>query len=237
MANQFKTLNGRSFDVAIIGMGPVGTVLANILGQYQISTAILDRQPSAYTLPRAVSFDDEAMRIFQSMGLSDPIDEISEVGSDALFVDSDGDTLARWERPKVRSPNGWFYNYRFYQPELEAILRRGLDRYPCVTARWGCEVTGLTHHADGVAVQYLDAATQETSVLFAAYAVGCDGARSFTRSCIDTGLEDLGFREPWLVIDLLVNDPPTDPSGETHHFCEPERSGSDVFVGAKRQAF
>jgi 3-(3-hydroxy-phenyl)propionate hydroxylase len=237
LVNQFKTPNGRSFDVAIIGMGPVGSVLANVLGQYQISTAILDRQPSAYALPRAASFDDEAMRIFQSIGLSDPIDEITEVGSDALFVDSDGNTLARWERPKVRSPNGWFYNYRFHQPELEAILRRGLVRYPCVTAKWGCEVTGLTRHADGVAVQYLDAATQETSELFASYAVGCDGARSFTRSCINTNLEDLGFCEPWLVIDLLVNDPVTDPGGETYHFCEPERSGSDVFVGAKRRRF
>ena len=47
------------FDVAIIGIGPVGSVLANILGQYDIKTVLLDRVTSAYQLPRAVMFDDE----------------------------------------------------------------------------------------------------------------------------------------------------------------------------------
>ena len=48
-----------TYDVAIIGLGPVGGTLANILGGYGIKTVILERQPIAYHLPRAVSFDDE----------------------------------------------------------------------------------------------------------------------------------------------------------------------------------
>ena len=54
----------------------MGSVLANILGQYDIKTVLLDRVTSAYQLPRAVMFDDEIMRIFQSLGLSKKMQEI-----------------------------------------------------------------------------------------------------------------------------------------------------------------
>ena len=72
-----------TYDVAIIGLGPVGSTLANILGQNGIKTVALDRENTTYHLPRAVMFDDEIMRIFQSLGLSKKMLEISEVGGGA----------------------------------------------------------------------------------------------------------------------------------------------------------
>ena len=62
-----------TFEIAIIGLGPVGAALANILGQYEISTAVIERDAAPYHLPRAVAFDDEVMRIFQSIELAKPI--------------------------------------------------------------------------------------------------------------------------------------------------------------------
>ena len=77
------TITPSNYDVVIIGHGPVGSTLANILGQYNISTLILDQEESAYHLPRAVAFDDEIMRIFQSLDLSDQMENIAEVGGNA----------------------------------------------------------------------------------------------------------------------------------------------------------
>ena len=79
-----------SFDIAIVGLGPVGATLANILGQYELSTIILERDPETHHLPRAVAFDDEVMRIFQSIELANQINEIVEVGAGAHFVDMNG---------------------------------------------------------------------------------------------------------------------------------------------------
>ena len=93
-------------EVAIIGLGPVGTTLANLLGQMGISTVALDQARNISPLPRAVAFDDEVMRIFQTIGLSEEMDNISEVGAGAKFIDSEGKTLVNWERPIKRSPNG-----------------------------------------------------------------------------------------------------------------------------------
>lgn len=42
-------------DVAIIGLGPVGATLGNLLGMLGVSTILLDREETAYHLPRAVT--------------------------------------------------------------------------------------------------------------------------------------------------------------------------------------
>mgnify|MGYP001252116432 CR=1 FL=1 len=229
------TAQVQKFDVAIIGLGPVGSTLANILGQYGIKTVALDREDTAYHLPRAVMFDDEIMRIFQSLGLSEKMQEISEVGGGARFVDADGTTLAHWSRPEVLSPNNWYINYRFHQPDLENVLRDGFKRYPEVTEYWGCDVTRLEQDASRVTVNYRESSTSSDKTLQASYVVGCDGGRSFTRNFINPEIEDLGFHEPWLVIDLLLKNRQEIDSRESFHFCEPERSGTYVFLGKKRK--
>ena len=122
--------NFKDYEVAIVGLGPGGSALANILGKYGIRTVALDRETSAYNLPRAVMFDDEIMRIFQSMGLAKKIEGISEIGGGAKFLNVDGATLVHWSRPETISPNGWYVNYRFHQPDLEQVLREGYRRYP-----------------------------------------------------------------------------------------------------------
>lgn len=51
-----------AFDVAIVGMGPVGAVAANLLGIRGLSTLIIDKEADVHPLPRAIAFDHEAMR-------------------------------------------------------------------------------------------------------------------------------------------------------------------------------
>ena len=42
------------FDVCIIGYGPVGAALANLFGMSGLRVAVLEREASAYHLPRAI---------------------------------------------------------------------------------------------------------------------------------------------------------------------------------------
>ena len=226
-------MDHETFDVAVIGLGPVGSALANVLGQYGLSTVVLDRETSAYHLPRACACDDEVMRIFQSMGLASPMSDVMEAGGDAHFVDAEGNRLVSWSRPQERSANGWYVNYRFYQPALEDVLRAGFARYPSVSALWACEVTDLEQDDGGVTVRYQIAS--EPCELRAAYVVGCDGARSFTRAAMQSPVEDLGFHEPWLIIDLKLKQPETEPDRNTYHYCTLDPSGTKVFVGSKRK--
>jgi len=222
-------------DVAIIGLGPVGATLANILGQYGISTIIFERDAAPYHLPRAVAFDDEVMRIFQSIGLAANINEIVEVGAGAHFVDAQGMLLVDWVRSQKISPNGWFVNYRFHQPKLEGILRAGLERFPYITTLLQREVCSLIEKPEGVKVEYKNLETGEFDSAQAAFVIGCDGARSFTRDMIGSGFDDLGFHEPWLVVDLILQKSRPDLGHYSIHHCDPNRPATYVFIGGQRR--
>src|SRR5208283_5603387 len=59
------------YEVCVLGCGPAGATLANLLGLCGVSVLVLEREGAAYPLPRAVQFDDEVMRVLQTIGLSD----------------------------------------------------------------------------------------------------------------------------------------------------------------------
>ena len=56
------------FDVIIIGFGPTGGTLASLLAKSNLSILLLEKEKNLYPLPRAVHFDDEVMRVFETIG-------------------------------------------------------------------------------------------------------------------------------------------------------------------------
>ena len=132
-----------NYDVTIVGLGPIGAVLANFLGRYGLGVIVIEKESIAHQLPRAVAFDDEVMRIFQNIGISKEVNNIVAVGENAHFVKPDGEILVTWDRPQKIGSNGWFLNYRFHQPDLENILRQRLDTYTNVSIKLESTVVNL----------------------------------------------------------------------------------------------
>src|ERR1700689_566407 len=130
------------FDICIIGCGPVGAALANLLGMSGLRVVVLEREPSVYHLPRAVSLDGEGMRLFQTMGLAEQLLPKLNVSRNIRHVSADGKLLLLIARSGT-GPEGWHNAYRFYQPELETILREGVSRFPSVDVRLRCEAFAL----------------------------------------------------------------------------------------------
>jgi 3-(3-hydroxy-phenyl)propionate hydroxylase len=77
-------------DIVIVGCGPVGAMLANLLGLQGISTLVLEREAAIYNLPRAVHFDDEVMRLLQAAGLAETMQRLVHVSPGMKFVDDTG---------------------------------------------------------------------------------------------------------------------------------------------------
>src|SRR5690349_5074510 len=163
-------------EVAIIGCGPVGATLANLLGLQGITTLVLEREAAIYNLPRAVHFDDEVMRLFQAAGLAEVIQPLVRVSVGMKFVDDSGRLLLDWPRPQEVGPQAWHASYRFHQPELEGVLRQGLARWPCVSVRLRTEVFALEQERDAVVIRYEDLTTGSLARCRARYVTGCDGA-------------------------------------------------------------
>jgi 3-(3-hydroxy-phenyl)propionate hydroxylase len=56
-------------EVAIVGAGPAGLFMANLLGLYGVDAVLVEKNATTVQEPRAVSIDDEAMRVMQAIGL------------------------------------------------------------------------------------------------------------------------------------------------------------------------
>ena len=121
-------------NVLIVGFGPTGSVLANLLSKYNITIHILEKENEIYNLPRAVHFDDEIMRVFQTIGITKNFLKNTIINKGTKFVNSSGKVLLDWPRPKSITENGWYPSYRFHQPDLERNLRNRLKTFKKVKA-------------------------------------------------------------------------------------------------------
>jgi len=211
-------------DVAIIGYGPAGATLANLLGQYGLSVLVLEREAEIYPLPRAIHFDGEVMRVFETAGLRREVEAISRPGLKGMyFNNAAGETLLIRAGTSERGPHGCANNHYFHQPELEAVLRAGLQRYPQVQVRTRREVTAIEDGQDFATLQVKDLDSGKVQAMQARYVVGCDGARSMVRKAIGTAMIDLGLHQPWLVFDVRLKADVPDLPDHTVQHCDPAR--------------
>ncbi|MDB3891804.1 bifunctional 3-(3-hydroxy-phenyl)propionate/3-hydroxycinnamic acid hydroxylase [Alphaproteobacteria bacterium] len=215
-----------SFDVVIVGLGPVGGVLANMMGKAGINTLVIEREAAAYPLPRAVHFDDQTMRVFQSIGVAEKVEEVARINPGMRFVDKQDNLLLDWPRPQEVGPFGWHPSYRFHQPDIEKIMNDGLDRYDCVKVMRNTNVHSLKEAEDSVTL--IGKKKGQDFKATGRYVVGCDGAKSIIRQHIGSEMIDFGFQERWLVVDVVLTKPRPDLGDFTIQTCNPERPSTYV---------
>ena len=220
--------SGIDAEVALVGYGPVGKVLAVLLGQLGHSVVVLERWPEPYPLPRAVHFDHEVGRILQSCGIGAELREISEPGEIYEWRNAAGQTLLRFGRVG-HGPSGWPLSSMFNQPTLEALLDTRAAELPSVEAHRGVEVAGLSSDTQGVTLH-----TAHRGDVRAEFVVGCDGANSTVRSLVDLPVTDLGYFYDWLVVDVILDEARVfDPLNL--QICDPARPTTVVSGGPGRR--
>jgi 2-polyprenyl-6-methoxyphenol hydroxylase-like FAD-dependent oxidoreductase len=60
-----------SCEVAIVGAGPIGLMLANLLGIAGVDVVVLERNEGLVGLPRAIAYGVETEPLFAQIGLFD----------------------------------------------------------------------------------------------------------------------------------------------------------------------
>ncbi|RYF61107.1 MAG: bifunctional 3-(3-hydroxy-phenyl)propionate/3-hydroxycinnamic acid hydroxylase [Comamonadaceae bacterium] len=228
-------LNGRntSVDVLIVGAGPVGLTLANILGLHGVRTLVVEDRDSLIDYPRGIGLDDESLRGFQGLGLVDEVLPHTSPNQIMRFVNGKGRLLA--EVNPTGGDFGWPRRHAFVQPMVDAELLRGLNRFECVDVRWSHRVDSFTEVTDGVE-SVLIAKDGAKSLVSARYVVGCDGGRSTVRHRLGISFEGTTSPTRWLVMDIR-----TDPLGNPNTYvgADPRRPYVSVSIahGIRRFEF
>jgi 3-(3-hydroxy-phenyl)propionate hydroxylase len=215
------------YDVLIVGFGPVGATMANLLVQRGLRVCVVDAEREIYDKPRALTFDHEAMRVFQACGLAERIAQFTAPHPGTHYLGVDGRVIKKFMSIPPPYPLSWAPTITFVQPELERLLREGVAESAAVDVLLGHRALAFTQNNGGVTLSAHDLAQGRERVLHGRILLGCDGANSFVRKQLDIPLEDLGFDEWWMVVDVRINSPVELPP-QGVQYCWPSRPSTYV---------
>ncbi len=214
-------------DVLIVGYGPSGATLANLLGCRGHRVLVIDQALEIYDKPRAITADQEALRIFQEIGLADEITQSTTPHPGTDFVGMQGQVIKRFYPADPPNPLAWDPSFMFVQPELEATLRRGVERFAQVTALTGHAYLDLQQTDGCVRARIKRLSDGQVMTIQAQYVVAADGATSTVRKQLGASIEDLAFDEWWIVVDAWIRGPLKLPE-RCVQYCRPSRPGTYI---------
>lgn len=224
-----------NYDICIIGFGPTGAIAAGLLAAAGHSVVVVDRLTDIYDKPRAIALDHEIMRVFQNMGIVDKVLPYAAEYPASEYRGIDGAIIKRLDAAPPPYSQGWAPNFSFIQPPVEQCLRDhavGLG----VSTLLGYELVGISQGEQAATVE-LRAPDGDSKHVTASFVIGADGANSTVRRLSGLKLDDLDFDEPWLVVDVNVNDEALSSLPTVNvQYCEPSRPATYVVgVGNHRR--
>lgn len=194
-------------EVVIVGAGPAGLMLANVLGMYGKRVTVLEAMDSLIDYPRGVGLDDESFRTIQTVGLVDAVRPHTSPQHIMRLVNGAGKVML------VNNPQteefGWERKHSFIQPEVDRVLYEGLSRFGNVEVLFGHRVEEVEEDLNGVtAIALVTSADGEVEHrrIRGRFLVGCEGGKSPTRKRLGVTFEGESPSTRWLVVDVN-NDP------------------------------
>lgn len=168
-------------EVAVVGAGPTGLMLACELALSGVTCTVLERRARPRTDSRAISMHARSLELLDLRGLAGRFTDagialptfplgLKGAGIDFGRLDSDFPYLLGIPQSRIE----------------ELLAERALELG--VNLRWSTEVTGISQDGDGVTVTLGDTVERY------AYVTACDGIRSFVRRAL--GVPFPGFANP-----------------------------------------
>jgi 3-(3-hydroxy-phenyl)propionate hydroxylase len=225
-------------SVIVVGAGPVGCTAALLLADFGIPVTLLERHAQPHLLPRAVHLDDEVARILDRVGVSEGFHTRSRSCSGLRLLDAEHRVMAEFGREHQASKHGFPQANMFHQPDLEELLLARVERHPLIRLHRGAEACGLDDPAGPLTaaparVRARLAGDQMAQTFTGRFVLGCDGANSTIRDLAGITMEDLGFTERWLVVDLRA-EAGLDTWDGVEQVCDPARAATFMQVTGDR---
>jgi 3-(3-hydroxy-phenyl)propionate hydroxylase len=227
-----------SQPVIVVGAGPAGCTAALLLAGFGIPVTLLERYPQPHPLPRAVHLDDEVARILDRICVAEGFLARSRPGSGLRLLDARHRVMAEFSRDRQPSQHGFPQANMFHQPDLEDLLLARVGQHPLIDFRRGAEVCGLDDDdapgpVSAAPVRVHATIGGQPQTFTGRVVLGCDGANSTIRQLAGITMEDLGFTERWLVVDIKA-DTGLDTWDGVEQICDPARPATFMHITGDR---
>lgn len=187
-------------DVLVVGAGPVGMTVAILLAARGVGVTVIEKNAGTANDPKAISLDDESLRVYQQAGIEDLVLDVIVPGTGTKYYDADNLELFHGQAA-VPYRSGYPFKNPFAQPDLERVLSAALVAHPLVDLHFATELVDFTD-ADGAVTAIVKSDGVTRDITFG-YVLGADGGRSLVRSTLGVGMTGRSHDEVWLVVDCL----------------------------------
>lgn len=185
-------------EVLIVGSGPAGLALANVLADQNITSDIVDKLRAPQNQSRASSIQPKSFEFFRSLGLYEGLIErsIPLIGN-RIYVDG-----IQISEVSFRDPKSGETTIAIEQCSVEALLRERLESRGILVSQQ-TELTNLRNNQDRCVASLRSAQGLEEREL--RVVVGCDGGKSAVRHFADIRFPGKRFEERSFVSDLVLD--------------------------------
>ena len=189
----------KNTDILVVGAGPTGLVLSNLLGLYGINCILVEKNTSTGREPRAVSIDDESLRTLQAIGVVNSFLPLISKNYGSHYLSPSGKTFAVVEPSQKQY--GFYKRNGFDQPQLEDLLCNNLSNFDSIVTYFNANLLQINVKKQSItsSVSFKNKSIRINSK----YVVACDGGTSTIRKKLGIRLSGLSFNERWLIIDLF----------------------------------
>ena len=207
-----KKRSKKLVDVLIVGCGPAGLTIAAQLSQFpEIHTRIIDEKSGPLEIGQADGIACRTLEMFEAFGFSE------KVLKEAYWVNETTFWGPSEENPNIIYRTGRIQDVPDDLSEMPHVIlnqARVHDFYLNVMKNssirlepdYNCKCVDLTvDHSKSHPVTVTLEHKGKHKMIEAKYVVGCDGARSKVRTCIDRELIGATANKAWGVMDVLVD--------------------------------
>jgi len=189
-----------NYKIIIVGAGPVGLLLANLLGSKNIETLILEKELIRSPWSRAIGITPPSLEILNDLNLAHLFIKNGIIGRRAIFF---GTTMRLGELKIEKIPSKFPFVLSLSQAITEKILENNLKNFSCVTILRGYNVSNVKSDSEKYAIECFNIQESKEFTFSSMFICACDGEKSVIRQKVKIPFIGFYFKPTFIMGDYI----------------------------------